>query len=412
MPYVLRKQKTRGYKVCKRGTRKCFSKRPLTKRMAKRQMRALYLHERVGSGKSQKLKSSGGGFTKAQIVAFREPPVDIPDGLLLTKDGDKELNAFIMENRPDVTVMNSETRKLFLSKEKKRAQAQQPGPHAKWELEMEQKFADSPSYPQPQFPPHIQEMKKTLTAITYQPVVPMAMAMDQNLKDKSMRERMKQLPEELQHKIMKKHFEKSLFKLKNKRRYLHDFKVKINGEYYNPELGAITSVLQLLHDFTMRTYLKQFTSFKKQLLGLPEDQIRSYFEQLVHVKPPMNMNKHLMVYHIANIEATTEFDLFMNNHPLENLRTLSDYNITSYDTLVAKVNQAKTIDSKNKVIALAVDEVRAMEDDAYDTIEREQAADDAMLYEASNAFALQHLPMNQQASPFYNPNYNYNADSS
>ena len=48
MPYVLRKQKTRGFKVCKRGTRKCFSKRPLTKRMAKRQMRALYLHERVG----------------------------------------------------------------------------------------------------------------------------------------------------------------------------------------------------------------------------------------------------------------------------------------------------------------------------------------------------------------------------
>jgi hypothetical protein len=50
MPYVLRKQKTRGYKVCKRGTRKCFSKRPLTKYMAKRQMRALYLHERVGAG--------------------------------------------------------------------------------------------------------------------------------------------------------------------------------------------------------------------------------------------------------------------------------------------------------------------------------------------------------------------------
>ena len=49
MPYVLRKQKTRGYKVCKRGTRKCFSKRPITKYMAKRQMRALYLHERVGS---------------------------------------------------------------------------------------------------------------------------------------------------------------------------------------------------------------------------------------------------------------------------------------------------------------------------------------------------------------------------
>jgi hypothetical protein len=47
MPYTLRKQ-MRGYKVCKKGTRKCFSKRSLTKRMAKRQMRALYLHERLG----------------------------------------------------------------------------------------------------------------------------------------------------------------------------------------------------------------------------------------------------------------------------------------------------------------------------------------------------------------------------
>ena len=62
MPYVLRKQKTRGYKVCKRGTRKCFSKRPLTKYMAKRQMRALYLHERVGAG------TGGGGSGKSQRV--------------------------------------------------------------------------------------------------------------------------------------------------------------------------------------------------------------------------------------------------------------------------------------------------------------------------------------------------------
>lgn len=60
MPYILRKQKTRGYKVCKRGTRKCFSKRPLTKYMAKRQMRALYLHERVGAG------TGGGGSGKSR----------------------------------------------------------------------------------------------------------------------------------------------------------------------------------------------------------------------------------------------------------------------------------------------------------------------------------------------------------
>jgi hypothetical protein len=74
MPYVLRKQKTRGYKVCKRGTRKCFSKRPLTKRMAKRQMRALYLHERVGAGagggksrrKQNKRYMKGGMFHQGQ----------------------------------------------------------------------------------------------------------------------------------------------------------------------------------------------------------------------------------------------------------------------------------------------------------------------------------------------------------
>lgn len=62
MPYILKKQKTRGYKVCKRGTRKCFSKRPLTKRMAKRQMRALYLHERVGKGHRTRHNLRGGGF--------------------------------------------------------------------------------------------------------------------------------------------------------------------------------------------------------------------------------------------------------------------------------------------------------------------------------------------------------------
>ena len=57
MPYVLRKQSKRGYKVCKKGTRKCFSKRALTKRMAIRQMRALYLNE----SKSQTQHGGWGG---------------------------------------------------------------------------------------------------------------------------------------------------------------------------------------------------------------------------------------------------------------------------------------------------------------------------------------------------------------
>jgi hypothetical protein len=61
MPYVLRKQSRRGYKVCKKGTRKCFSKRALTKRMAIRQMRALYLNEtKINLGKKQSGKKQSG----------------------------------------------------------------------------------------------------------------------------------------------------------------------------------------------------------------------------------------------------------------------------------------------------------------------------------------------------------------
>ena len=59
MPYVLRKQSRRGYKVCKKGTRKCFSKRALTKRMAVRQMRALYLNESKKQSGKQSKKQSG-----------------------------------------------------------------------------------------------------------------------------------------------------------------------------------------------------------------------------------------------------------------------------------------------------------------------------------------------------------------
>ena len=61
MPYVLRKQSKRGYKVCKKGTRKCFSKRALTKRMAIRQMRALYLNERIKSSSVKRAQRSQKG---------------------------------------------------------------------------------------------------------------------------------------------------------------------------------------------------------------------------------------------------------------------------------------------------------------------------------------------------------------
>ena len=61
MPYVLRKQSRRGYKVCKKGTRKCFSKRALTKRMAIRQMRALYLNESKKQKPKQKQANKQSG---------------------------------------------------------------------------------------------------------------------------------------------------------------------------------------------------------------------------------------------------------------------------------------------------------------------------------------------------------------
>ena len=71
MPYVLRKQTRRGYKVCKKGTRKCFSKRALTKRMAIRQMRALYLNEsryKKGGSQRQQGGSQQGGWGGAPIA--------------------------------------------------------------------------------------------------------------------------------------------------------------------------------------------------------------------------------------------------------------------------------------------------------------------------------------------------------
>lgn len=43
MPYVIRPyKKTAKFRVCKRNSKKCFSKRPMTKRNAKRQLAAIY----------------------------------------------------------------------------------------------------------------------------------------------------------------------------------------------------------------------------------------------------------------------------------------------------------------------------------------------------------------------------------
>ena len=45
MPYVLRKyKKTRKDRVCKKGTRKCFSKKPMSKTRARKQLAAIIIH--------------------------------------------------------------------------------------------------------------------------------------------------------------------------------------------------------------------------------------------------------------------------------------------------------------------------------------------------------------------------------
>lgn len=43
MPYRIRKVKG-GFKVGKKGSKKTFSKKPMTKKMAIKQMRALHIH--------------------------------------------------------------------------------------------------------------------------------------------------------------------------------------------------------------------------------------------------------------------------------------------------------------------------------------------------------------------------------
>lgn len=47
MPYIIRRYKnTSKFRVCKRGTRKCFSKRGITMNAAKRQRVAIIINSR------------------------------------------------------------------------------------------------------------------------------------------------------------------------------------------------------------------------------------------------------------------------------------------------------------------------------------------------------------------------------
>lgn len=47
MPYIIRRYKnTSKFRVCKRGTRKCFSKRGMSMKVAKRQLAAIVINYR------------------------------------------------------------------------------------------------------------------------------------------------------------------------------------------------------------------------------------------------------------------------------------------------------------------------------------------------------------------------------
>lgn len=47
MPYIIRRyKKSSTFRVCKRGTRKCFSKRGMSMKAAKRQRAAIIVHTR------------------------------------------------------------------------------------------------------------------------------------------------------------------------------------------------------------------------------------------------------------------------------------------------------------------------------------------------------------------------------
>lgn len=85
MPYILRKIKD-GYKVCKKDEpTKCFSKKPLTKEKAKRQMRAIYANENSeldGSGthKENILKQynlDDKGYSLKELSEITSEPLDV-----------------------------------------------------------------------------------------------------------------------------------------------------------------------------------------------------------------------------------------------------------------------------------------------------------------------------------------------
>lgn len=52
MPYHIKKYSNKGYKVCKKNSTKCFSKKPMPKKRAERQLKALYASENVDEQKT------------------------------------------------------------------------------------------------------------------------------------------------------------------------------------------------------------------------------------------------------------------------------------------------------------------------------------------------------------------------
>ena len=87
MPYNLKKYKS-GYKVCKKNSSKCFSKKPLTKQKAENQMKALYANESMHEGLN--LKNIGNNLRFKSVI---ENPVK--NIILVTYKIKSEINADI-----------------------------------------------------------------------------------------------------------------------------------------------------------------------------------------------------------------------------------------------------------------------------------------------------------------------------
>lgn len=90
MPYVIRPYKKTGkFRVCKKNTKKCFSRRPMTKRNAKRQLAAIY----TNSGERQLRSRRAGGSRTSSRKSMSPSKCTYPYHITQSKLSNKDLVA-------------------------------------------------------------------------------------------------------------------------------------------------------------------------------------------------------------------------------------------------------------------------------------------------------------------------------